>query len=181
MRQAWRWFGPDDPVSLDHVRQAGATDVVSALHHLPPGRAWTPAEVERHRDLVETAPPGRSALRWSVVESIPVPDDVKRLGRGARASIEAWIASLEAVAGAGIRTVCYNFMPVLDWTRTDLDWPLPTGATALRFDQVRFAAYGQLNGISLAVVAGVGLAAFLLAVWGYDPQRGAIGRLRPAG
>jgi mannonate dehydratase len=141
MRQAWRWFGPDDPVTLDHVRQAGATDVVSALHHLAPGEAWTPAEVERHRSLVETAPPGRSTLRWSVVESIPVPDDVKRLGAGARASIEAWIASLEAVAGAGLRTVCYNFMPVLDWTRTDLDWELPTGATALRFDQARFAAF----------------------------------------
>jgi mannonate dehydratase len=141
MRQAWRWFGPNDPVTLDHVRQAGATDIVSALHHLPPGTAWTRAEVERHRDLIETAPPGRTPLTWSVVESIPVPDDVKRLGADAKESIATWIASLAAVAAAGIRIVCYNFMPVLDWTRTDLDWPLPTGATALRFDQDRFAAF----------------------------------------
>jgi mannonate dehydratase len=141
MRQAWRWFGPDDPVTLDHVRQAGATDIVSALHHVPPGEAWTRAEVERHRTLIEATPPGRTALAWSVVESIPVPDDVKRLGQGATRSIEAWVASLEAVAAAGPRIVCYNFMPVLDWTRTDLDWPLPTGATALRFDQARFAAF----------------------------------------
>jgi mannonate dehydratase len=141
MRQAWRWFGPNDPVRLDHVRQAGATDVVSALHHLPPGEAWTVAEVERHRNLIEDTPPGRTPLRWSVIESIPVPDDVKRLGRGAKRSIEAWIASLEAAAKGGVKTICYNFMPVLDWTRTDLDWPLPTGATALRFHQDRFAAF----------------------------------------
>lgn len=141
MRQAWRWFGPDDPVKLDHVRQAGATDIVSALHHVPPGEAWTRAEVERHRDLIEATPPGRTSLAWSVVESIPVADDIKRQGRDARRSIEAWIASLEAVAAGGPKIVCYNFMPVLDWTRTDLDWPLPTGATALRFDQARFAAF----------------------------------------
>ena len=141
MLQAWRWFGPKDPVTLDHVRQAGATDIVSALHHVPIGEAWTRAEVERYRDAIETTPPGRTPLRWTVVESIPVPDDVKRLGRGAKRSIEAWIASLEAAAAAGLKIVCYNFMPVLDWTRTDLDWPLPTGATALRFDQARFAAF----------------------------------------
>jgi mannonate dehydratase len=141
MRQAWRWFGADDPVTLDHVRQAGASDVVSALHHVPPGEAWTREDVEAHRALIETAPADRTPLRWSVVESIPVPDEVKRRGADAQGAIAAWIASLEAVAAAGIRTVCYNFMPVLDWTRTDLDWPLPTGATALRFDQARFAAF----------------------------------------
>lgn len=141
MRQAWRWFGEKDPVTLDHVRQAGATDIVSALHHVPVGEAWTRQAVEAHRDLIARAPAGRTPLVWSVVESIPVPDDVKRQGKGAARSIEAWLASLEAVAAAGIRTVCYNFMPVLDWTRTDLDWPLPTGATALRFDQDRFAAF----------------------------------------
>jgi mannonate dehydratase len=141
MKQAWRWFGPNDPVTLDHVRQAGATDIVSALHHVPPGEAWTREEVKRHQDFVETTPPGRTPLTWSVVESIPVADDIKRQGSDAKRSVEAWIASLQAVAAAGIRTVCYNFMPVLDWTRTDLDWPLPTGATALRFDQGRFAAF----------------------------------------
>ena len=141
MLQAWRWYGPDDPVSLDDIRQAGATDVVHALHHVPPGVAWTLADVKARKALIEDAPAGRSGLTWSIVESIPVPDDVKRLGAGAKASIDAWIASLEAVAGAGITTVCYNFMPVVDWTRTDLDWRLATGATALRFDQARFAAF----------------------------------------
>jgi mannonate dehydratase len=141
MRQAWRWFGSKDPVKLDHVRQAGATDIVSALHHVPPGEAWTRADVDRHRDLIEATPTGRTPLTWSVVESIPVADDIKRQGRDATRSIEAWIASLEAVAAGGPKIICYNFMPVLDWTRTDLDWPLPTGATALRFDQARLAAF----------------------------------------
>lgn len=141
MKQAWRWFGPKDPVSLDDIRQAGATDIVNALHELPPGEAWTRKAVAERKAIIETTTPGRTPLAWSVVESIPVPDDVKRLGRGAKASIAAWIASLEAVAAEGIRTVCYNFMPIVDWTRTDLDWPVPTGATALRFDNDRFAAF----------------------------------------
>ncbi|MHB2169281.1 mannonate dehydratase [Alsobacter sp. R-9] len=141
MRQAWRWFGPKDPVSLDDIRQAGATDIVNALHELPPEEAWTRKLVAERKALIETTPPGRVPLTWSVVESIPVPDDVKRLGKGARASIAAWIASLEAVAAEGIRVVCYNFMPIVDWTRTDLDWPVSTGATALRFDNDRFAAF----------------------------------------
>ncbi|MCZ0738354.1 mannonate dehydratase [Phreatobacter sp. AB_2022a] len=141
MRQGWRWYGPHANVPLDAVRQAGATDVVSSLHEVPIGRAWTLAEVEARRNLIEAAPAGRSALTWSVVESIPIPDAVKRKGAAARAEIEAWIASLEAVAGAGIKIVCYNFMPVVDWTRTDLDHVLPTGATAMRFDQDRFAAF----------------------------------------
>lgn len=141
MKQAWRWFGPTDPVTLDTVRQAGATDVVSALYHIPPGEAWPLKDVERLRDLIETTPPGRSPLSWSVVESIPVADDIKRRGAGAKQSIAAWIASLEAAARVGLKIICYNFMPVVDWTRTDLDWPLPTGATALRFDQDAFAAF----------------------------------------
>jgi mannonate dehydratase len=116
MRQAWRWFGPDDPVTLNAVRQAGATDIVSALHHVPPGEAWTLADVERHRNLIESTPPGRSPLRWSVIESIPVADDIKRHGAHAKHSIAAWIASLEAAAKGGLKIVCYNFMPVVDWT-----------------------------------------------------------------
>jgi mannonate dehydratase len=141
MRQAWRWYGPHDPVSLDDVRQAGATDIVNALHELRPGEVWTREGVAARKNLIETTPPGRSPLVWSIVESIPVPDDVKRLGKGARASIEGWIASMEAVAANDIKTICYNFMPVVDWTRTDLDYELPTGATCLRFDLVRFAAF----------------------------------------
>ncbi len=141
MLQAWRWYGPDDPVTLDDVRQAGATDIVTALHGFLPGETWTRDAVRTRKAVIEETPADRVPLRWSVVESIPVPDDVKRLGADAKASIASWIASLEAVAAEGLRIVCYNFMPVLDWTRTDLDWPRPTGATALRFDQTRYAAF----------------------------------------
>lgn len=141
LRQSWRWFGPNDPVALDHVRQAGASEIVSALHQAPIGEAWTEKAVAERKAIIETAPAGRSPLRWSVVESIPVPDDVKRLGGAAKQSIEAWIESLRAVAANEIRIVCYNFMPVVDWARTDLDFMLPTGATALRFDHDRFAAF----------------------------------------
>ena len=141
MRQAWRWFGPNDPVTLDVIRQAGATDIVSSLHHIPPGEAWSLKDVEHHRSLVEDTPTGRLPLSWSVIESIPVADDIKRKGADAKQSIAAWIASLEAAAQGGLKIICYNFMPVVDWTRTDLDWPLLTGATALRFDQDAFAAF----------------------------------------
>ncbi|WP_315834945.1 mannonate dehydratase [Bradyrhizobium prioriisuperbiae] len=141
MLQGWRWYGPDDPVSLGDIRQAGATDIVSALHQVPIGEAWTRKAVEERKAIIENGPPGRNPLTWSVVESIPIPDDVKRLGARATGSIEAWIASLEAVAAAGIKVICYNFMPVVDWCRTDLEWDLPNGARALRFDQDRFAAF----------------------------------------
>lgn len=141
MLQGWRWYGPDDPVSLDDVRQAGASDIVSALHQVPIGEAWTRKAVEERKNFIENGQPGRSQLTWSVVESIPIPDDVKRLGGKATKSIEAWIASLEAVAASGIKIICYNFMPVVDWCRTDLEWELPNGARALRFDQDRFAAF----------------------------------------
>lgn len=141
MLEGWRWYGPDDPVSLDDVRQAGASHIVTALHQVPIGEAWTRKAVEERKNIIESGQPGRSPLYWSVVESIPIPDDVKRLGGGAKGSIEAWTASLEAVAGAGIKVVCYNFMPVVDWCRTDLEWELPNGARAMRFDQDRFAAF----------------------------------------
>ena len=141
MKQAWRWFGPHDPVSLDDVRQAGASDIVNALHQLKPGEVWTEKAVAERKHLIDTTPAGRTPLTWSIVESIPVPDDVKRLGKQAKASIEGWLASMEAVAKSDIKTICYNFMPVVDWTRTDLDAPLPTGATCLRFDIYRFAAF----------------------------------------
>jgi mannonate dehydratase len=141
MRAGWRWFGPEAGVSLDEVRQAGATDVVSALHQVPIGEAWTKAAVNERKNLIETTPAGRTALTWSVVESIPIPDAVKRQGKAARQDIAAWIASLEAVADAGIGTVCYNFMPVVDWCRTDLDYVTPTGSTAMRFDQEKLAVF----------------------------------------
>jgi len=141
MRQGWRWFGPDAPVTLDEVRQVGATDVVSALHEVPIGAVWTREAVEARRDLIERTPAGRAPLRWSVVESIPIPDAVKRTGGAAKGEIESWIASLESVAKAGVGTVCYNFMPVVDWCRTELDHVIETGATAMRFDFETFAAF----------------------------------------
>ena len=114
MRQGWRWFGPQAPVTLDEVRHVGATDIVSALHEEPIGGVWSREAVEARRNLIETTPPGRVPLVWSVVESIPIPDAVKRKGGTAKAEIEAWIASLEAVGRSGIGIVCYNFMPVVD-------------------------------------------------------------------
>jgi len=141
MRQGWRWFGPEAGVPLDAVRQAGATDVVSALHQVPIGDVWTEAKIAERKNLIETTPPGRTKLEWSVIESIPIPDAIKRKGKGARPEIEAWIASMEAASKCGIQTICYNFMPVVDWTRTELDFVTPTGATAMRFDQERFAAF----------------------------------------
>jgi mannonate dehydratase len=141
MRQSWRWFGPQDPVALDHVRQAGAHEIVSALHHFKPGQVWTKEAVGERKQMIEHHAPDRTPLRWTIVESIPIPDDVRRLGKGAKASISGWIESMQAVAAHGIKTICYNFMPVVDWCRTDIDWPLPTGATAMRFDADRFAAF----------------------------------------
>ena len=141
MRQGWRWFGPEAPVTLDEVRQTGATNIVSSLHQVQIGRAWTEKEVAERKSMIETTPAGRSPLVWSVVESIPIPDAVKRKGGKAKAEIEAWIASMEAVAACDIPIICYNFMPVVDWTRTELDYITPTGATAMRFDHERFAAF----------------------------------------
>ena len=140
MRQAWRWYGPDDPVTLDHVRQAGAHEIVTALHQYAPGEVWPRQAVAQRKALIENTPAGRVPLTWTVVESIPVPDDILLQGARAR-SIEAWIESMKAVAAEGIRIICYNVMPVVDWTRTDLDFPVSTGATALRFDHDRFAAF----------------------------------------
>lgn len=136
MRQCWRWFGDNDPVTLDHVKQAGAVGIVSALHHIYDGSAWPLAEVERRRATIEAA-----GLTWDVVESIPVRNEIKIADGRRAAAIASWTDSLRAVAKAGVRTVCYNFMPVVDWTRTDLRYPLPTTGLALRFDAVDFAAY----------------------------------------
>jgi len=141
MRQGWRWYGPDDGIPLDTIRQAGATEVVTALHDYPIGEAWTSKDVANRKALIETTPPGKTPLQWSVVESIPIPDVIKRKGGAAKVEIAAWIASMEAVAENGIQHICYNFMPVIDWTRTDLDYITLTGSTAMRFDQNKFAAF----------------------------------------
>jgi mannonate dehydratase len=139
MEQTWRWFGPEDPVPLAHVRQAGATGVVSALHQHYRGQVWPEPAIRARRAEIEAA-----GLRWSVVESIPVPNEIKLQGAGATDQVAAFAETLRRVAAAGIRTVCYNFMPVVDWTRTDLRWPTAAGGLALRFDMVDFVAYDAL-------------------------------------
>ena len=142
MRQTWRWFGPEDRVSPDDMAQAGVEGVVSALHHVPTGTAWSAEEIDRRRDEVAHFTDGsRSGLSWEVVESLPVSEDIKRQTGDWRAHLAAWKTSLRHLSAAGIRTVCYNFMPVLDWTRTDLAWRLPSGATCMRFDLVDFAVF----------------------------------------
>ncbi|PWD51262.1 mannonate dehydratase [Serinibacter arcticus] len=136
MEHTWRWFGPEDPVTLAEIRQTGATGIVHAMHEIPNDRPWPLEAVLERKALIEEA-----GLTWSVVESIPVTESIKRGDAGRDEAVATWIASLRAVAAAGIEVVCYNFMPVLDWTRTDLRHRLPSGAWALRFDQDAFAAF----------------------------------------
>lgn len=141
MRESWRWFGPSDPVSIADIRQTGATDIVSALHDIPTGEVWPIDRIKAHKDLIETRLPDEAPLHWTVVESIPVHEDIKLARPGHERYVEAWIQTMENLAACGIGTICYNFMPVIDWTRTDLNYKLPSGAYALRFDQTRFAAF----------------------------------------
>ncbi|MFT4939532.1 MAG: mannonate dehydratase [Paraglaciecola sp.] len=141
MRESWRWFGPSDPVTIDEIRQTGATDVVSALHTIPAGDIWSKEAIRQHQSLIEDCESGLVPLKWSVVESIPVHEDIKLARRGHEKYVANWIASMENLAQCGIKTICYNFMPVIDWTRTDLNFKLPSGAYALRFDQKKFAAF----------------------------------------
>jgi len=136
MKESWRWFGPQDLISLDQIKQAGSTGVVSALHHIYGGQAWPVDEVLRRKAEIES-----TGLVWSVVESIPVHKSIKLRSGPRRQYIDAWKDTLAAIAKAGVPVVCYNFMPLVDWTRTNLKWRLPSTGYALRFDAVDFAAY----------------------------------------
>ncbi len=136
MLQTWRWFGPDDPVSLENVRQAGAVGVVSALHHMNRGQVWSEDEVAKRRAEIEAG-----GLVWPVSESIGVGEEIKTRSGDYRARIGNYKQSIRNAARAGVKAFCYNFMAITDWTRTELNWPLPSGGTALRFDAVQFAAY----------------------------------------
>jgi mannonate dehydratase len=142
LRQTWRWFGPADITSIDDITQAGAVGVVSALHHVPNGVVWTPEEIaKRHREIGTRKDGTASGLTWNVVESLPVTEDMKKQKGDWRAHIENYKISMRNLRDSGVEVICYNFMPVLDWTRTDLRWSLPNGGSCMRFDINDFAAF----------------------------------------
>lgn len=136
MRHTWRWFGPIDKVSVKDAAQAGAEGIVSALHHIATGEVWPEDEIAKRHDEIRAG-----GLVWDVVESIPVSEDIKTQTGDWKRHIANWQETLRRLSASGIRTVCYNFMPILDWTRTDLRWETGHGAKAMRFDLVDFAAF----------------------------------------
>ena len=139
MLETWRWFGPDDPVTCSDIRQAGADGIVTALHAAVPGEVWKPEDIAARKAFIEAA-----GLQWSVVESIPVHPAIKLGDDRADQHIDGWIETMRNLAANGLEVICYNFMPVVDWTRTDLRHPARRGGLALRFDPVEFAVYDLL-------------------------------------